>query len=92
MPSSVLILLFVTLVCGTAFPLLKSAAADLNDVEISAFRFLIATVCIAPFLLKAPRHAWTDGLLPGGLGLASYVAQGTGCSISRRTAARFSPA
>lgn len=78
MTASVLILLLVTLVWGTTFPLLKSVLADLNGVEISAFRFLIATLCMLPFLLKAPRRAWIDGLLLGGLGLASYVTQAYG--------------
>jgi len=78
MNPGVLILLLVTLVWGTTFPLLKSAATDLNGVEISAFRFLVAAACMAPFLLKAPRRAWTDGLLLGVLGLASYVAQAYG--------------
>lgn len=78
MTPSVLILLLVTLVWGTTFPLLKSASADLNGVEISAFRFLVASLCMLPFLLKAPRRAWLDGVLLGVLGLASYVAQAYG--------------
>lgn len=78
MNASVLLLLLVTLVWGTTFPLLKSAAADLSSVEISAFRFLIAALCMAPFLLKAPRRAWRDGLLLGAIGLVSYVTQAYG--------------
>ncbi|HEY0847650.1 MAG TPA: DMT family transporter [Noviherbaspirillum sp.] len=78
MTRSVLILLLVTLVWGTTFPLLKSASGDLNGVEISAFRFLVASLCMLPFLVKAPRRAWIDGLLLGGLGLASYVTQAYG--------------
>jgi drug/metabolite transporter (DMT)-like permease len=78
MMPSVLILLLVTLVWGTTFPLLKSASADLNGVEISAFRFLVASLCMLPFLLKAPKRAWMDGLLLGVLGLASYVSQAYG--------------
>lgn len=78
MNPSVLLLLLVTLVWGTTFPLLKSAAADLSSVEISAFRFLVATVCMAPFLLKAPRRAWIDGLLLGVIALVSYVTQAYG--------------
>lgn len=78
MNPSVLILLLVTMVWGTSFPLLKSAAIDLNGIEISASRFLVAAFCMSPFLLKAPRRAWTDGLLLGVLGLASYVAQAYG--------------
>lgn len=78
MNPGVLILLQVTVVWGTTFPLLKSAAADLGGVEISAFRFLVAAVCMAPFLLRAPRRAWIDGALLGVLALASYVAQAYG--------------
>ena len=78
MNPGILILLLVTLVWGTTFPLLKSASADLGSVEISAFRFLVAAVCMSPFLLQAPRRAWVDGALLGVLGLASYVAQAYG--------------
>lgn len=78
MNASALLLLLVTLVWGTTFPLLKSAAADLSSVEISAFRFLVAALCMAPFLLKAPPRAWRDGLLLGVIGLVSYVTQAYG--------------
>lgn len=78
MNLNALMLLGVTLVWGTTFPLLKSLAADLSGVEISTIRFLFASVCMAPFLLKAPRSAWADGLLLGALGLASYVTQAYG--------------
>lgn len=78
MNPGILILLLVTLVWGTTFPLLKSASADLGGVEISAFRFIAAAVCMSPFLLRAPRRAWIDGALLGVLALASYVAQAYG--------------
>lgn len=71
-------LLSVTLVWGTTFPLLKTAAAHLGGVEISALRFLIAAICLSPFLLKASRQAWCDGALLGGLALLSYVSQAYG--------------
>lgn len=78
MNPGVPILLLVTLVWGTTFPLLKSAAADLGGVEISAFRFIVAAVCMSPFLLRAPKRAWIDGALLGVLALVSYVAQAYG--------------
>lgn len=78
MNPGILVLLLVTLVWGTTFPLLKSAAADLGGVEISAFRFIVAAVCMSPFLLRAPRRAWIDGALLGVLALASYVTQAYG--------------
>jgi drug/metabolite transporter (DMT)-like permease len=75
---SVALLLLVTLVWGTTFPLLKSVAADLNGFEISTFRFLLAAICVLPLLIRAPRAAWADGAMLGGLALASYVAQAYG--------------
>jgi drug/metabolite transporter (DMT)-like permease len=78
MNRSVVLLLLVTLCWGSTFPLLKSVAADLNGFEISAFRFLLAALCVLPFLIKAPRHAWVDGAILGGIALVSYVTQAYG--------------
>jgi drug/metabolite transporter (DMT)-like permease len=72
------ILLFVTLVWGTTFPLLKTASATLSGVEISGIRFVIAALCMSPFLRQVPRRTWMDGALLGALALVSYVAQAYG--------------
>ncbi|MDE1888464.1 MAG: EamA family transporter [Gammaproteobacteria bacterium] len=53
MNLSVLVLLFVTLVWGTTFPVIQAATAHLNGAEITALRFLIAGVCMLPFAVKA---------------------------------------
>lgn len=71
-------LLGVTAVWGTTFPLLKSMLGSLGGVEISALRFVIAALCMAPFLLHVPRRTWRDGLLLGAVALVSYVAQAWG--------------
>ncbi|MEN3364414.1 MAG: hypothetical protein V7606_1688 [Burkholderiales bacterium] len=78
MNRSVALLLLVTMVWGSSFPLLKSAVADLNGIEISAFRFLIAAVCVLPFLARAPRGTWAAGAVLGVLALISYVSQAYG--------------
>ena len=74
----VVALLLVTLVWGLTFPILKVATARLSGVEISALRFLIAAMCMAPFAWGVPRHTWRDGLLLGAMALVSYVAQAYG--------------
>ena len=74
----VLTLLFVTLVWGATFPVMKLATASLSGVEISALRFVVAAVCMAPFALRASNAAWRDGLLLGGVALVSYVSQAWG--------------
>lgn len=75
---NVLLLLLVTLVWGTTFPLLKVASASLSGVEISALRFLVAGAVMLPFAWRAPRATWRDGALLGLVALVSYVAQAFG--------------
>jgi drug/metabolite transporter (DMT)-like permease len=74
----VVVLLFVTLVWGATFPVLKLATAHLSGVEISALRFFIAAACMLPFALRASRKAWLDGAVLGLIALVSYVAQAYG--------------
>jgi drug/metabolite transporter (DMT)-like permease len=78
MSRHVLLLLGVTAVWGTTFPLLKSLLVSLSGVEISALRFVIAALCLAPFLRRVPRHTWRDGVVLGAMALVSYVAQAYG--------------
>jgi drug/metabolite transporter (DMT)-like permease len=74
----VLTLLLVTLVWGATFPVLKLATGHLSGVEISALRFVIAAVCMAPWAWRVSRQAWRDGGVLGSLVLVSYVAQAYG--------------
>jgi drug/metabolite transporter (DMT)-like permease len=74
----VILLLIVTMVWGTTFPLLKSAAQHLSGLEISVIRFLIAALCMTPFVFKLNRSVWRDGALLGGVALISYVSQAYG--------------
>jgi drug/metabolite transporter (DMT)-like permease len=71
-------LLFVTLVWGATFPVLKIATVQLSGVEVSALRFLLAAACMLPWAIRAPRRAWWDGAVLGALVLFSYVAQAYG--------------
>ncbi|MBI3284018.1 MAG: DMT family transporter [Burkholderiales bacterium] len=72
------LLLLVTLVWGTTFPVLKNAALHLSGLEVSALRFLVAAVCMAPFAFRCSRAAWRDGALLGAVALISYVSQAYG--------------
>lgn len=74
----VLTLLFVTLVWGATFPAMKLMTAHLSGVEISALRFVVAAICMAPFALQADRAAWRDGAILGAVALVSYVTQAWG--------------
>lgn len=74
----VLALLFVTLVWGATFPVLKIATAQLSGVEVTALRFVLAALCMLPFVAGIARHTWRDGALLGALVLVSYVLQAWG--------------
>ena len=74
----ILVLLFVTLVWGATFPVLKIATAQLSGLEVSTLRFFIAAVLMLPFAVRAPRQAWRDGGVLGVIVLVSYVAQAYG--------------
>ncbi|MGH8370255.1 MAG: DMT family transporter [Gammaproteobacteria bacterium] len=78
MNLSVLVLLFVTLVWGTTFPIIRASSAHLSGVEITALRFFIAGICMLPFAIKASRTAWRDGIVLGAVALLSYVSQAIG--------------
>ncbi|HEX5340269.1 MAG TPA: DMT family transporter [Gammaproteobacteria bacterium] len=78
MNFSVLVLLFVTLVWGTTFPIIRAASAHLSGVEITALRFAVAGICMLPFAIKASRAAWRDGIVLGAVALLSYVSQAVG--------------
>lgn len=74
----VLILLFATLVWGATFPVLKIATESLSGVEVTALRFLIAAVCMAPFAWRLPAITWRSGFFLGALALLPSVAQAFG--------------
>jgi drug/metabolite transporter (DMT)-like permease len=74
----VALLVVVTLVWGTTFPIVRSVSAHLSGLEISALRFVVAGACMLPFALGASRSAWRDGALLGSVALVSYVAQAVG--------------
>lgn len=78
MNPGALLLLFVTLVWGTTFPVIRVAIAHLNGAEITELRFLIAGLCMLPFAFKASKTAWRDGVLLGIVALASYITQAVG--------------
>jgi drug/metabolite transporter (DMT)-like permease len=73
-----LLLVLVTLVWGTTFPLLKSAAQHISGLEISAARFWVAALCMTPFAFRLKWAAWRDGALLGGMALISYISQAVG--------------
>ncbi|QDL55516.1 DMT family transporter [Rhodoferax aquaticus] len=78
MSVHVLALVCVTLVWGGTFPVLKIATVQLSGLEVTALRFVLAAVCMLPFVVRIPRRTWFDGAILGALVLVSYVLQAWG--------------
>lgn len=71
-------LLFVTLVWGATFPIIKLATTQLSGIEISALRFMVAAAVMLPLAVRAACNTWRDGAILGAIALVSYVAQAYG--------------
>lgn len=78
MMAGISLLLLVTLVWGTTFPILRATSAHLSGLEISSLRFFAAAICMLPMAVRASRLAWRDGIVLGFIALLSYVSQAIG--------------
>lgn len=82
MKHPILILVFVTMVWGTTFPLLKglSQCPGLDGVKVSALRFFIAALCLLPLIFRISAATWKAGCSLALLAFISYVSQAWGLS------------
>lgn len=81
MNLNVILLIIVTVIWGTTFPLLRTAGFHLNGLETSTLRFVVAALCLLPFAVKADRKTWRDGAILGSVALVSYVTQAYGLEL-----------
>ncbi len=82
------ILVLVTVVWGTTFPIVKSATESLSPAVLTAMRFLVASLVLSPWLRLASRQLWLDGGLIALVLFISYLTQVVGLtSISSSRAA-----
>ncbi len=81
MNLNVILLIIVTVIWGTTFPLLRTAGFHLNGLETSTLRFVVAALCLLPFAVKADRKTWHDGAILGSVALVSYVTQAYGLEL-----------
>jgi len=81
MNLNVILLVLVTVIWGTTFPLLRTTGFHLNGLETSTLRFMVAAICLFPFALKAGKKTWRDGAILGSIALLSYVSQAYGLEL-----------
>ncbi len=61
----ILLLVLITLIWGTSFPLAKSVVSQLEPATLIAVRFVLAAVAFAPWLRKLNARLIRDGVLLG---------------------------
>jgi drug/metabolite transporter (DMT)-like permease len=75
----VLVLVFVTMLWGSTFPLVQIAQRTLEPAQLIALRFSVAALVFFPWLVKARGlRIWRDGALLGLFLFAAFVTQAIG--------------
>ncbi len=83
------ILVLVTVIWGTTFPIVKSATESLSPAVLTAMRFLVAALVLSPWLRFASRQLWLDGGLIALVLFISYLTQVIGLSSISSSRAAF---
>jgi drug/metabolite transporter (DMT)-like permease len=84
----VIMLVGITLVWGTTFPLVKITTGFMTPAELIAARFLVATLPFLPWL-RGGWPLWRDGLVLGVLLFAAFITQVVGLTTISSNRAAF---
>jgi drug/metabolite transporter (DMT)-like permease len=89
----VIILLFVTLIWGATFVIVKSALKDISPLFFISVRFLVATVILLPFAFKIfksfNKQVLLEGVLLGLIYFAGFATQTMGLKYTTATKSAF---
>ena len=89
----VIILLFVTIIWGATFVIVKSALKDISPLLFISIRFLVATVILLPFVFKISKsfnqQVVKEGILLGLIYFAGFAAQTMGLKYTTATKSAF---
>ncbi len=89
----VIILLFVTLIWGATFVIVKSALKDISPLFFISVRFLFATVILLPFVFKIfksfNKQVLLEGVLLGLIYFAGFASQTMGLKYTTATKSAF---
>ncbi len=83
------LLVLVTVLWGTTFPIVKSVVGSVSPAVLVAARFLIAALVLLPWLRQAPRRLWLEGGLLGTVLFLSYWTQVVGLTTVSSGRAAF---
>ena len=87
------VLLFITLLWGATFTIVKESLHDINPMLFIALRFSLATIFILPFVYKYKLHfqysSVKAGMILGALMFFSFAAQTIGLKFTTATKSGF---
>ncbi|NJK45230.1 MAG: EamA family transporter [Pleurocapsa sp. SU_196_0] len=67
------LLVLVTVIWGTTFPIIKDVVSQVSPGLLIAGRFLVAAVILAPWLSRVSKRLWLEG---GALGVLLFLVTG----------------
>src|SRR5579883_1880759 len=85
----ILLLVATTLIWGTTFPVLKAVVASVSPEALIAARFVVAALVFSPWLPRFNTRLLRDGVLLGGVYLASYITLTVGVETIAASQAAF---
>ncbi len=87
--QGILLLIIITLIWGTTFPLLKNVVNSLSPSVLIAFRFTVATVAFIPFIHRLNLHQVCKGVILGVLLFITFATQAIGIETIPANRAAF---
>ena len=75
---AVVLMVLVTVLWGSTFPLVKELVAQVSPALMLAARFTVAAMVLLPWLRQAGKALWLEGALLGSVLFASYWTQAIG--------------
>ncbi|MFN3266315.1 MAG: DMT family transporter [Deinococcales bacterium] len=83
------ILVLVTVIWGTTFPIVKGAIESLSPALLTSLRFVVAALVLLPWLRQASKQLWLEGGAIAVVLFISYVTQVIGLSEISSARAAF---
>lgn len=87
--QGLILLVIITLIWGTTFPLVEDAVSGISPAALIAVRFAVASVIFAPQLRKINAELLKDGLLLGLLLFSSFATQAVALETIHANRAAF---
>jgi drug/metabolite transporter (DMT)-like permease len=87
--ASVGLLVLATVIWGSTFPILKVCVGSMSPQAIVIYRFGLASLVLLPFLFKARKAQWIQGVMLGAVFFVGFATQAVGLQSASASRAGF---